>query len=84
MKRRRKPTGEKKLFFKIWSERPHICVNCKDYLGHEARAHNFAHIKPKGLYPELRLDPSNIMLLCYACHYAYDFQGKDKFNSRYR
>lgn len=84
MKYRRKPTGEKKLFYKIWQERPHICVNCKVNLGNEAKTFNFAHIKPKGLYPELRLDPFNIILLCYECHYALDFQTEEKFNSRFR
>jgi len=82
--KRRKPTGEKPMFFKIWQERPHYCTNCKIHLGVEARAFHFAHIKPKGLYPELRLDPENIRLLCYECHYALDFQSKAKFIARSR
>ena len=82
--KRRKKTGEKALFYKIWQTRPHVCTNCKEYLGNEAKAWHFAHIKPKGLYPELRLDPDNIRLLCYECHYALDFQSKDKFIARSR
>lgn len=26
------------------------------------------HIKPISLYPELKLDPENLMLLCHECH----------------
>jgi len=29
---------------------------------------NFSHIKPKGMYPELRLDPSNIEIVSRAYH----------------
>lgn len=82
MKYKRKSTGEKKLFLEIWNERIHYCINCNEYLGNEAKAHYFSHIKPKGLYPELRLDKSNIQLLCFDCHYAYDFQSKEKYNER--
>jgi len=28
------------------------------------------HIKPFDLYPELRCDPNNLILLCAKCHYA--------------
>ena len=79
--RRRKATGEKKLFLEIWEESEHICTNCKIELGYEPRVHYFSHIKSKGAHPELRLDKDNIQLLCMDCHYAYDFQGKEKFDS---
>lgn len=82
MKYKRKSTGEKKLFIEIWNERIHYCSNCKTYLGEEPLVHYFSHIKPKGLYPELRLDKNNIQLLCYECHYAHDFQSKEKYNER--
>lgn len=78
----RKATGEKDLFLEIWKERKHICVNCKTYLGEEPLVHYFSHIKGKGAYPELRLDKDNIQLLCRDCHYAFDFQGIDKYKSR--
>lgn len=84
MNRKRKPTGEAKLFYEIWQERKHICVNCKIHLGDDARTWNFSHIKPKSRNPELRLDKSNIQLLCYDCHYAYDFQGQEKYKERER
>tara|TARA_Y100001938_G_C8062852_1_gene418391 strand:- start:1038 stop:1289 length:252 start_codon:yes stop_codon:yes gene_type:complete len=72
---------EKQMFFEIWNEREHRCTNCKKHLGNEPIAHFFSHIKPKGLYPELKYDKDNIQLLCMECHYAHDFQGNDKFNS---
>lgn len=75
----KKPTGELAVFKEIWNERAHICTNCKKILG--AFSHwFFAHIKGKGAYPELRLEKSNIQLLCKDCHYAFDSQGIEKFN----
>ena len=84
MKRKRKPTGEANVFREIWNEREHICSNCGLHLGNDARSFYFSHIKPKGKYPELRLDKNNIELLCYECHYARDFQTKEKFENRRR
>lgn len=84
MKYKRKATGEKNLFIEIWNERNHICSNCKIHLGNEPKTFYFSHIKPKGKYPELRLDKNNIQLLCYDCHYAYDFKTKEKFIERKR
>ena len=78
----RKASGEAQMFQEVWNTRPHVCVNCGALLGHEARAHYFAHILPKSTHPNLRLDPENIWILCIECHYAYDFQGKDKFLER--
>lgn len=82
VKKFKKPTGEASLFKQIWEEREHICINCKVYLGDEPIVHYFSHRKGKGANPELRLDKDNIDLLCRDCHYARDFQGKDKFNKR--
>lgn len=79
---RRKPTGEKKVFEEIWNERPHICVNCKDPLGNEAKTFHFAHIQSKKQHPELRLEKSNIALLCFDCHYQYDHGTKEGYNNR--
>ena len=77
-----KKTGEAEMFKQIWEEREHICINCKVYLGEEPIVHYFSHRLGKGANPELRLDKDNIDLLCRDCHYARDFQGKDKFNKR--
>lgn len=63
--------SEKDLFKEIWEERPHICEECWKTLK-EAKAHNFSHIKSKGKYPELRLEKSNIELLCFRCHFKKD------------
>lgn len=55
------------LFNEIWNERPRICKICQRVL----TVFNpilFHHLKTKGSHPELRLEKSNIVLLCDACH----------------
>lgn len=79
---KRKPTGERELFLKIWEEREHYCTNCKTFLGHAPMAHYFSHIIPKSRDASKRLDPDNIQLLCVVCHYTHDFRGKEKFEER--
>lgn len=81
LNQRRKPTGERELFEEIWNERPHECENCGRGLGSVAIANYFSHHKPKGKYPEFRLDKSNIDLLCMDCHYCWE-HDKRKFYSR--
>lgn len=78
--KRRKKTGEKEVFLRVWESRPHYCSNpnCKRWLGNEPKAHFFSHIKPKSTHPELRLEESNIQLLCFDCHYEYDFGKKER------
>lgn len=73
-----KVTGEREMFFEIWEERPHYCTNpdCRMFLGHEPKVQFFSHIKPKSVYPELRLEKTNIRLLCFDCHFGSDMQGK--------
>ena len=41
---KKKPTGERELFFKIWKERPHVCTACNKRLYGEPRVHSFSHI----------------------------------------
>lgn len=77
-----KSTGEKSLFLEIWSERPHICENCKTPLGNEPKVWMFSHIIGKGADKLLRLVKKNIRLLCYDCHYALDFRGKEEYEKR--
>lgn len=83
-KYKRKDTGEKVLFLEIWSEREHICVNCKTYLGNTPRNWMFSHKVAKGVDKSLRLSKDNIDLLCWDCHYAWEFCGKDKYNEKYK
>ena len=80
--RPKKPSGEWNMFLEIWQEREHRCEHCKIWLGDLPKAYMFSHRKGKGAHPELKLDKSNIDLFCWDCHYAYDHQGKEKFNQR--
>lgn len=79
MNKVKKKTGERELFIEIWNERYHICTNCGINLGNEPKVGFFSHIKPKSIYPELRLDKNNIQLLCLTCHTAYDHGSKEKY-----
>lgn len=79
---RRTPTGEAVVFREIWAVRERRCINCKTWLGNVMRSFFFAHIKPKSTHPHLRLDPNNIMLLCWECHDAYDKRGIEAYNKR--
>jgi len=72
-------SGKGKMFLEIWKERLHICENCKEDLGKEPLAHFFSHISKD---KKLSLDKDNLQILCRDCHYAYDFQGRDKFTAR--
>ena len=74
---KRKNTWEKDLFLQIWNERQHICNKCGKNLP-KMRTWNFSHIKSKWSRPDLRLDPNNIELLCFACHFEYDHWLKYK------
>lgn len=75
----RKATGEREVFLKIWTERPHRCVNCGKYLGEDPKSFMFSHREAKGVNNRNRLNPSNIDLLCFDCHFARDMQGKVVF-----
>lgn len=62
---RRKKTGERALFLRIWSERAHVSeISGRPLVGVEhPRWHwQFMHVLPKGKHEELRLEPRNIML----------------------
>ena len=78
---RRKTTGELAMFKEIFEEREKRCTHCMKGLPYFNVSH-FAHIKSKGKYPELRLDKSNIRILCFECHFAYDHQTKEQFDKR--
>lgn len=79
---KKKNTGERELFLEIWNERRHICQNCGVVLGNVPRGYMFSHIRAKSIEPEKRLDKENIRLLCWDCHYALDFRGKEYYEKR--
>jgi len=72
---KRKATGEKEVFRRIWESRDHKCLTCGVYIK-EAKAINFSHLLPKGKYPEYRLDENNIVLQCEDCHTKWHYHGK--------
>ena len=78
---KRKPTGEKEVFRRIWESREHKCLTCGVYIS-EARAINFSHLLPKGKYPEYRLDERNIVLQCGDCHTRWHNYGSEMRESK--
>lgn len=71
----RKATGEWDMFLEIWKERKHQCTGCGKSLGDNMIPHYFSHILPKSRFPELRLDPNNILIECVKCHSDYETKG---------
>lgn len=69
----------KGLFLEIWKERKHICTHCGKNLGDEPKAIYFAHIIARSVRPDLKMDKSNIRLLCEKCHHEYDFGNREEF-----
>lgn len=45
----------------------YLCANCKRY-GRMTEAVTVHHIKHLDAYPELALEPDNLISLCNACH----------------
>ena len=66
----------------IWESRPHLCVECNKDLGKKPFKMFFSHLLSKGAHPELRHDPSNIVLHCKACHNKWEFASGFRKNSK--
>lgn len=67
MRTKRKVTGEAELFREIAAERVHSCARCGSPVRDLSPA-NFHHTKTKGSRPDLRLEKTNIEIVCRACH----------------
>ena len=77
----RKPTGELKLFLKIYAERKGICEVTGEYLQFNPSC--FAHILAKGPYPGFRLNPDNIIMVKEDIHRLYDQSDKATLLAKY-
>ncbi len=81
-----KKTGEKELFTKIASERQPYCEVCGKHIG-QWKVHNFSHILGKGAYPSLRLNPENIVIMCWdfgrGCHEKWDTGDREKLTGEW-
>lgn len=55
--------SESSLFLQILKKRGKTDLTGRPITVEEARSYQFAHILPKGMYPELRLNPNNIILV---------------------
>lgn len=82
--KKQKSTGEREIFKEIWLQRPHYCINCGMWLGPIPKSWMFSHRVAKGVSEKERLNPTNIDLLCFDCHFARDMQGKGAYEKRRR
>lgn len=55
------------VFQKIYNERAPYCEWCGTPITVFSPM-NYHHLRTKGARPDLRLEPSNIVKICYACH----------------
>ena len=76
-----KQTGEKEVFERVWNNRPHKSQLSGKKI-YDARPGNFAHLWPKGKYPEFRLLDINICLLTLEEHFLFD-QGTEEQRKKY-
>jgi hypothetical protein len=81
-KNKRKPTGELAVFKEIAEERDHQCEvqDCGTWIA-KLSPENFHHDKTKGSHPELKLDKTNIKIVCFDCHYTIHNIKKLKFTA---
>lgn len=76
-KKKTKPSGEAKVFEKIWeSDRPKVSIVTDKPLSdvNSARSWYFSHILPKGKYPKFRLNEENIQYMELSEHHDWEFR----------
>lgn len=79
-KRKKKKKGEKTqvdVFKEIWEERKHKSQLSGKPLGPDMKACYFAHINPKGSFPELKTAKWNIVLLTCKEHTLLDHDTEE-------
>ena len=69
-----KGTEQRDMLIEIWAEREHISELSGQHLGDDMSVWFFAHILPKGTYPDMKLNKDNIMLLTPEEHYRVDHE----------
>ncbi len=59
-----------KMFEEIWTERPHVCIQCGKWLGDELLSVYMDHLLEKGndRYKHLRYEKENIGIVCWEDH----------------
>lgn len=54
---------EKQVFLQLIEQRKRTDTSWRPITVDNAKSYQFAHILPKGMYPTLRLDPNNIIIV---------------------
>lgn len=61
--------AEDKVFYqRVWDKRPHVCQVCGKHLGSEMSTFFMDHGLEKAVYPDLRHEEENIILVCIEHH----------------
>ena len=80
LKKKRRVTGERALFVRLYEERGGVSeVSGKELLPPDSERFHYqgSHILPKGTYPELRLDPDNIAMITADEHSLWHKHGAE-------
>ena len=72
---------ELEAMLSLWAEHEDLdnrcnCSECGKSLEFD-RAH-CAHVLSKGAFPSLRASTSNMIILCFSCHYVFDCGERSK------
>lgn len=78
--------NQSELFNQIWEEREHISeISGRPLFNRRHMQWQFSHTLPKGLYPRLKLEKMNIILMLPEEHAFYEhFTERDKEKPMYK
>jgi len=77
------------VFYELcFLEKRQVCEECgkklpnifKDENNKVVARHRYSHILPKSTHPKLRHNIDNINILCFDCHYKWEFGNRKSMN----
>lgn len=69
--------ANERFFRWVWAHKGHYCEECMRPL-REYSAVYCSHIKTRGAFPEMSIDPRNINILCFAHHNEWENGRKER------
>lgn len=83
LKKTKKVTGELEMFKDIWSRRPHRSQFSMTPI-EEFDVRCFAHVLPKSMYKQFRLNPRNVKLITDDEHYMQTNIARSEWPKEFR